>query len=285
MSNSNNSPTDQILDLLLDALQARQKEQTMSDKIPLVETAVPPNPPTREPLPEVAEVEEEHDEVMELVEAVEVEEEHDEELDLVEAGEVEVEGDSAMEEIVEEIEAETAVYHFEKLPPVHLDKLLGRLLLWMFLLLIVINIPYNRFGTNLARAMPDTDALVIRDGVLLQGSGEEVYVLEDNQLRWITSLDAFQWYGYRWEQVHQVEDEFLDEFIEGRPLYLLQKCSGPHVYAMENGEKRWIKDIPTFQAQGFVWQDIRIVDCNYLRRLPDGLPIPEDAGEPPQPQP
>ena len=250
MSKSNNVATDQILDLLLDALQARQREQT---QIPLAETAVPPMQPT--PLPSVQEMEEMEEAVVE-----------------------------EMENETETVELETAVYHYEKLPTVHLEKLLRRLLLGLFLLLIVVNIPYNRYGTNLARAMPDTAALIIRDGVLLKGSSDEVYVLENNQRRWITSLDAFEWYGYRWEQVHQVEDEFLDAFPEGRPIYLLLKCSSsPHVYALENGDKRWIKDIPTFEAQGFVWRDVRLADCAYLRNLPDGLPIPEDAGEPPQP--
>jgi hypothetical protein len=28
---------------------------------------------------------------------------------------------------------------------------------------------------------------------------------------------------------------------------------------------------------------VRFVHCGYLRDLPDGLPIPEDAGPPPQP--
>ena len=32
-----------------------------------------------------------------------------------------------------------------------------------------------------------------------------------------------------------------------------------------------------------VWDDVRFVSCPYLRDLPDGVPIPEDAGEPPQP--
>jgi hypothetical protein len=63
----------------------------------------------------------------------------------------------------------------------------------------------------------------------------------------------------------------------------LYKCFGsPHVYALENGEKRWIKDIPTFEAQGYLWEDINGISCDQLTEIPDGPPIPPDAGPPPQ---
>jgi hypothetical protein len=71
---------------------------------------------------------------------------------------------------------------------------------------------------------------------------------------------------------------------KGQPIHVPLKCQGsPHIYAMEDGQKRWIKDIPTFEAGGCVWEDVKFVSCDYLRSLPDGPPIPEDAGPPPQP--
>jgi hypothetical protein len=157
-------------------------------------------------------------------------------------------------------------------------------LLVLAVLIVLVNIPINRYGTSLARIMPDSAALVIRDGLVLKGSGPDIYVLQDDKLRWISSLDAFEFYGYRWEQVHVVEDSFLEDFERGKPIHVLLKCrTSPHIYALENGRKRWIKDIPTFEAEGYVWEDVKMVDCGYLRRLPDGLSIPEDAGPPPQP--
>jgi hypothetical protein len=183
-----------------------------------------------------------------------------------------------------ELLADIDVSPAEPAPPVHLDSMLRRLAIALLLLIIIINIPFNRYGTNLARAMPDAEAFVIRDGVLLKGSGPEVYTLENNQRRWITTLDAFEWYGYTWEQVHEVEDSFLENFEEGLPVHLLLKCpSSPHVYALEDGQKRWIKDIPTFEAQQYVWEDIKFVTCQELRDIPNGPPIPPDAGTPPQP--
>ncbi len=170
------------------------------------------------------------------------------------------------------------------LPSIKLGRSLGRLLLVLVVLVVLINIPINRYGTSLARIMPETTALVIRDGLVLKGSGPEIYVLEDNKLRWISSLEAFEFFGYRWEQVHLVDDSFLEQFEKGQPIHVLLKCEGsPHIYALENGQKRWIKDIPTFEAEGYVWEDVEFVSCDYLRSLPDGPPIPKDAGPAPQP--
>jgi hypothetical protein len=169
-------------------------------------------------------------------------------------------------------------------PSIDMGKMLGRLALLVIFLIILVNIPVTRYGVSLARILPDSASLIIRDGLVLKGSGSEIYVLEGDKLRWISSLDAFEHLGLTWEDVHVVEDEFLAKFEKGTPIHVLLKChTSPHIYRVENQEKRWIKDIDTFKAEGHVWEDVRIVSCEYLRELPDGPPIPEDAGPPPQP--
>jgi len=169
------------------------------------------------------------------------------------------------------------------LPSSTLPRTLRLLVAGLVVTLILINLPlFNSLA--LARALPDRQALIIRDGLLLKGSGPETYVLENGQKRWISSLDAFDHYGYQWDEVHLVEDTFLHQFRDGRPLHVLLKCGGsPHIHRLENDQKRWIKDIPTFLAEGHVWEDARFVSCGELRRIPDGAPIPPDAGPPPQP--
>ena len=37
------------------------------------------------------------------------------------------------------------------------------------------------------------------------------------------------------------------------------------------------------RPNGFVWEDVKFVACQYLRGLADGPPIPPDASPPPQP--
>jgi hypothetical protein len=171
-----------------------------------------------------------------------------------------------------------------RLPSIHMGKTLGRLLILVVVLIVAVNVPVTRYGVSLARILPETSSLIIRDGLVLKGSRPEIYILEEDKLRWISSLDAFDHLGLTWEDVHIVEDEFLDQFEKGRPLHVLLKCQdSPHIYRLENQEKRWIRDIDTFQAEGHAWEDVRFVSCEYLREMPDGPPIPEDAGLPPQP--
>jgi hypothetical protein len=169
-------------------------------------------------------------------------------------------------------------------PSIQMGKMIGRLAILVIVLLVLVNIPVTRYGASLARILPETTSLIIRDGLVLKGSGPEIYILEDDKLRWISSMDAFEHLGLTWEDVHVVEDAFLDKFEKGRPIHVLLKCNAsPHIYRLENDQKRWIKDIDTFLAEGHVWEDVRFVSCEYLRDLPDGPPIPEDAGPAPQP--
>ena len=68
------------------------------------------------------------------------------------------------------------------------------------------------------------------------------------------------------------------------PDPLLLKCyNSPHIYLLEDGQKRWVNTIDTFNNQGFVWRDVHFITCSDLRAVPDGVPIPADAGPPPQP--
>lgn len=286
MSDEKRSATDQILDLLLDALQARQQERTKQEH-PAAEPPAPrkadppPEPPPVKLAPETA-APPEKTAIREHTTPVQT---------LPEQGSPPAEESAAVEE---ETAVFTAVETNDKTaepttvdPPLHaiqLDRMLRRLGLGLLLLIIVVNVPFNRFGASLARAMPDAQALIVRDGLVLKGSSEKIYVLENNRKRWITSLDAFEQSGYRWEQVNVVDDAFLARFPDGRPLYLLLKCQqSPHIYAIEDGQKRWIKDIATFEAEGFVWEQVQFVPCSRLSAMPDGLPIPPDAGAPPQP--
>ncbi len=278
MTGNDASKIDQLLDLLLDALQEREAARRAERR------DVHPPPPLEE-TPE--------DEPPEPVPAPLAAAERDEPFDVDRGPDRETGGEvepPVMQEPDREPEVEGAVMAApdapEKPPTIHLDRMLGRLVIVLLALVVLINIPFNRYGTNLARAMPDRQALVIRDGLLLKGDGDEVYVLEDNHKRWISSLEAFEYYGYRWDEVNQVDDDFLARFPDGPALSILYKCTNsPHVYAIENGVKRWIEDIPTFEAEGYVWDDVQIVPCGRLRGIPDGPPIPPDAGEPPPPLP
>ncbi|MCX6027828.1 MAG: hypothetical protein NT169_00825 [Chloroflexi bacterium] len=171
--------------------------------------------------------------------------------------------------------------------PSHAAVLLARLALGLLVLVVAINIPFNRHGTTLATALPGSASLVIRNGLLVKEADQPgIYVFRSAQFHWISSLDAFDYYGYRWQDVHIVEPGFLAKFELGAPIHVLLKCSAsPHIYRRENDRKRWIVDLPTFSAEGHVWEDVKMVSCEYLRSLPDGDSIPPGRGAPPPPLP
>jgi hypothetical protein len=76
----------------------------------------------------------------------------------------------------------------------------------------------------------------------------------------------------------------VQELVYETPPPILLKCSGsPHIYLLDQGEKCWIEDIQTFSNRGYVWRDVRLVPCDDLRSIPDGVPLPASAGPPPQP--
>jgi hypothetical protein len=164
-------------------------------------------------------------------------------------------------------------------------RLMKHLILGLGVAIVLINLPVNRHGTTLATALSDTASLVIREGLVVkEEDDEEIYVYRDDQFRWISNMATFEAYGFVWGDVHIVEDGFLNRFEIGPPLSLIAKCSSsPHIYVLEEDSKRWIRDIDTFVAEGYVWEDIQIVSCRILRELPDGETIPPDSGPPPQP--
>lgn len=71
-------------------------------------------------------------------------------------------------------------------------------------------------------------------------------------------------------------------FEEPGPI-LLRCRESPHIFLLQRGEKRWIEDMETFTERGYVWGDVHTVPCDDLRAVPDGVPVPADAGPPPQP--
>jgi hypothetical protein len=76
----------------------------------------------------------------------------------------------------------------------------------------------------------------------------------------------------------------VQEIIYEDAAPILLKCrASPHIYLLEQGKKRWIEDIETFNDRGYVWRDVRFITCDELRSIPDGVPIPANAGPPPQP--
>ena len=110
------------------------------------------------------------------------------------------------------------------------------------------------------------------DRSLIRGSGSEVYLIEDNSKRWITSAAVFISNNYKWEDVIAVTDHELNLYPNGKDVTSsdlnfdkkLLKGSGPKVYLMENGKKRWITSAAVFISNGYKWEDVITVTDHEL---------------------
>lgn len=169
--------------------------------------------------------------------------------------------------------------------PPHAGRLLWRLALTLLGVLALINLPLLTGGRTLATAVPDSRSLAIREGLVVKpANAEEIYVYRDGAFHWISSMVAFEHYGWTWDDVHVVDDVYLSAHEIGAPQHVLVKAEDSfHIYRLEGGVKRWIVDIPTLEAEGHVWDDVAIVDAAWLRSVPDGETIPPGRGPAPQP--
>ena len=165
-------------------------------------------------------------------------------------------------------------------PENNMGRSLGQILVGLVVLLVLVNIPINHHGASLAQIIPKATAIVIYDGMVLKGSGPEIYILDDHKLRWVSSPEAFDHY-FHYHEVHTVEDKLLEGFGKGNPIRRLVTCpNSPYTYAVENSQKRWVKAPPTGNTDN-TWDKVELISCDDLHRLPDSLPAPEDAGAPP----
>lgn len=156
---------------------------------------------------------------------------------------------------------------------------LGQILIVLVVLLVLVNIPINDASLGLAHLTPERTSLIIHDGLLLQPRGsEEIYRLENHQLRRISSPKTLRRY-FNANNVQLVDGALLTQFGQGQPIRQLVMCPGdPHVYALENGQKRWVKEPPPMTSRTKSWDRVHPITCGYLARLPEGLPISENTG-------
>jgi hypothetical protein len=71
-------------------------------------------------------------------------------------------------------------------------------------------------------AIPNGPTMPFRDGALLRGSTETVYVIEHGAKRPFASATIFEALGYRWQNVTQTSDACLEAIVSGLPLISAQ---------------------------------------------------------------
>lgn len=100
----------------------------------------------------------------------------------------------------------------------------------------------------------------------------------------VTGLLATPWiFRNQPAEVAGLPDSILRVVYERAEPIVLKCYASPHIYLLEGNQKRWIRDIPAFEAEGYRWSDLSFVPCPDLRLVPDGETIPPGSGPPPQP--
>lgn len=118
---------------------------------------------------------------------------------------------------------------------------------------------------------------VVTADLLLRGSGPEVYLVSGTQRHWIQDAATFVSLGYTWDRIRIVSDAELQRYAEGEVLSRalladgsLVRGSGPQVYLIAAGKKRWITSPEAFSRLKFSWSQIVTVPQSSLTSLATG---------------
>jgi len=116
----------------------------------------------------------------------------------------------------------------------------------------------------------------VSDGVLLQGSGPGVYIMQGGLKRHIPNAATFVARGYHWGSVNHVSDGLVYSIPLGRPLLdvlgdgNLVKGSGPAVYVMEGGAKSHVASAGVMDNCGYSWDAIYSLPDSIVGPVPQG---------------
>lgn len=111
-----------------------------------------------------------------------------------------------------------------------------------------------------------------------------VYLLEGGRRRPFTNADIFLAHGFSWGAIRTVAS--LAATPVGDPVDypvvpgMLVKGSGPKVYLVEGGARRWITSESVFLGLGYAWSAIRVLRESTLAGVPEGAAISSVAAHP-----
>ncbi|MFH1460854.1 MAG: hypothetical protein ABIF84_00290, partial [Patescibacteria group bacterium] len=113
---------------------------------------------------------------------------------------------------------------------------------------------------------------------LIKGSGPEVYLLENGIRYWIPDIETFNAFNFKWSNLKIYADEAVENYPLGDnwrksnnyPEGALVKGSGPAVYLIELGKKRWIPSPRIFESNDFGWKYILFISDKELERIKSG---------------
>lgn len=119
--------------------------------------------------------------------------------------------------------------------------------------------------------------LTYPDGSLIKGPGPEVYLVENEKRRHITSPALFQNKNFNWKNIIKISEEELLAHQIGESLFFndntLIKGTNPEVYLIKSQKRHWIKTAEVFLGLGYNWRNIIELSQNELNKYALGMVI------------
>ena len=107
------------------------------------------------------------------------------------------------------------------------------------------------------------EVALMPDGTLVRGDGDKVYVIDGGKRRHIVDAETFNACGYDWSKITRVSERDLAMYAVGEDKSkiafadgALIKGSGPRIYMIENGKKRWVTSPEAFVKNRFNWSSV-----------------------------
>ena len=105
------------------------------------------------------------------------------------------------------------------------------------------------------------DPLTYPNGIVIKGEGPEVYLIENDTRKHITSAILFNKMGLGWDDVIQIRQSELLAHSLGEELLLsdgtlIKEEKLPAIYLVKNQKRHWIKTLQAFLSLNYKWKDV-----------------------------
>jgi hypothetical protein len=106
--------------------------------------------------------------------------------------------------------------------------------------------------------------------ILVKGSDDPIYLINNGQACWIQSEKIFNALGYDIKRVIRINDNILLKIAKS-PLLL--KGEDKKIYLTDKEKRYWITTEGLFNKLGYNWNAVLSIDNKYLKKIVEGEPI------------
>lgn len=126
-------------------------------------------------------------------------------------------------------------------------------------------------STSTPTPTPTPTPNILNSSLLKSAGNPKVYVIANNQKKWIQTEQEFNQAGYSWSNVQEVSPSTLTsipDYVASSLGSLLLNTADNKVYRIINNQKIWIPTIETFDKQGLSWSQVQPADPSQVDQYP-----------------